>query len=125
MVYRILADITIVVHFFWILFLIFGIFFALKRSKIAFLHMAGLFFSLVLNFFGWYCPLTYIENYLYVAIRSNAYYTGSFITTYLNHLIYLDLPERYIRIGGIVFVLINLIVYIYLAQKYHINRNRK
>jgi hypothetical protein len=120
MTYKILADITIIIHFLWILFLIFGILFAIKGSKIAFLHIGGLIFSFLLNIFGWYCPLTHLENYLHSASHLGAYYAGSFITNYLNLIIYLDLPLNYIRIGGIVFVALNLIGYAYLIKKYQI-----
>lgn len=118
MTYRFLADFTIILHFYWILFLIFGFIFALIKSKIAFLHVAALLFALVLNFMGWYCPLTYLENYLYALHDAKSTYTGSFIINYLDHLIYPDLPERYIRIGGILFVCLYAVGYACLAKKY-------
>ena len=57
-----LVDTTLIVHFLWILFLLFGFVFALKGSKIAYVHLGGLLFALVLNALGWYCPLTHLEN---------------------------------------------------------------
>ena len=120
MIYRVLVDITIIIHFLWILFLIFGILFAIRGSKIAFLHISGLIFSLIINIFGWYCPLTHLENYFYKTSLSGTYYNGSFISYYLNRIIYLDVPLSYIRIGGIIFVIINTVVYIYLFKKYHL-----
>ena len=117
MVFRILADITILFHIVWILFIVFGIIFAFRKSRIAFLHIAGLLFSLLLNLAGWYCPLTYLENYLRVIGESNNDYSGSFIANYLSYLIYPDLPEFYIRIGGILFVVINLVGYAYILKK--------
>lgn len=120
MTYRVLADFVIVVHFLWILFLISGFILALIRSKIAFLHVAGLLFTLFLNIMGWYCPLTYVENYLHTLSGSTSTYSESFIATYFYHLIYPDLPEKYIRIGDIVFFCLYLSAYGYLAKRYRI-----
>lgn len=50
---------------------------------------------------GWYCPLRYLENYLYALHDAEATHTGPFMINFLDHLIYPDLPETYIRIGGI------------------------
>jgi len=58
-----LVDITIIVHFLWILFLVFGFVFALKGSRITYVHLGGLVFALGLNALGWYCPLTHVENH--------------------------------------------------------------
>ena len=118
MIYRILADITIVMHLFWILFLILGFIFALKRSRITVIHGAGLLFVLILNLMGWYCPLTYLENYLHTLYDANTTYAGSFIRNYVEQLIYLRLPERHIRNAGIVFVVFYGIVYAYFLRKY-------
>ncbi|MCP4667308.1 MAG: DUF2784 domain-containing protein [Deltaproteobacteria bacterium] len=118
MIYSILADVTIFVHFLWILFILSGVIFALRRSKIAWVHLGGLLFSLVLNLFGWYCPLTHLENYLNSLYPGSLTYGGSFIAHYLEQIVYPDLPEIFIRIGGILFVCLNIIVYLVVAKKY-------
>jgi len=120
MIYRVLADFVIVAHFVWILFLIFGFILALMKSKMAFLHVAGLLFTLFLNIMGWYCPLTYVENYLHTLPGSASTHSESFITPYLYHLIYPDLPEKYIRVGDILFFCLYLTAYGYLAKRYRI-----
>ena len=118
MIYKVLADLTILFHFLWILFLIFGVVFAIKRSKIAWFHLGGLLFSLFINMLGMYCPLTYLENYLRSTHRASGPYPGSFIAHYLERIIYLNLPERTIRMGEILFVCLNLVVYGVLAKRY-------
>jgi hypothetical protein len=40
-----LVDMIIFLHFLWILFLVFGFVFAMKASRIAFLHLLGLGFG--------------------------------------------------------------------------------
>jgi hypothetical protein len=90
------------------------------RSKTAFLHVAGLLFTLFFNIMGWYCPLTYVEHYLHTLPGAASIHSESFITTYLYHLIYPDLPEKYIRIGDILFFCFYLTAYGYLAIRYRI-----
>ena len=124
-IYKLLAHFTILLHFLWILFLIFGVFFALRRPKIALFHLAGLFFSLILNIFGWYCPFTYLENYLRCLHDVKSTYSGPFIANYLELIIYPDLPVLYIRAGEILFVIFYGIFYAYLAKKHHIFNRRK
>ena len=119
-IHGLLVDSVIFLHLVWILFLIFGFVFALKKSWIAFLHMAGLLFTLLLNLTDYYCPLTYLENYLRVLNKSTAAYSGGFIYNYLYNIIYPDLPELYIRIFSLAFVALYVIGYAILAKRYHI-----
>jgi len=120
MIYSILANFTIILHFAWILFLVFGVFLALRWPKVAIFHLGGLLFSLVLNLFHWYCPLTYLENYLRRLYDVKSTYGGPFTATYLERLVYPDLPEDYIRVGEIFFVILYVALYGYLVRKHHI-----
>ena len=117
MVYILLSDFVILLHLLWIIFIIFGLLLALKYFKISFIHMAGLVFTLVLNLGGWYCPLTYLENYLYGFIDPQLPYVDSFITRNLQQLIYLDLDEVYLRIGAIAWVGLNMVGYALLLRR--------
>ena len=116
--YGLLASLAILCHFLWIPFLVFGVIFVFKGSKIALIHLAGLLFSLLLNLLGWYCPLTYLENYLQQIHDRGLAYSGSFLVHYLEPIIYPNLSERTIRIGGIAFVILNLFAYGVLAGRY-------
>jgi hypothetical protein len=120
MIYQLLAQFTVFLHFVWILFLIFGVLFALRWPKVAIFHLGGLLFSLVLNLFRWYCPLTYLENFLRRLYDVKSAYGGPFTATYLERLVYPDLPELYIRVGEIIFVILYMGFYAYLARKHHI-----
>lgn len=121
MIYHVLTDLTILFHFLWILFIVFGLFLVWKWPKVAFVHLGGLLFSLIINLFGWYCPLTYLENYLNASAAKGTGYENSFIAHYLVPIVYPDLPENVIRIGEILFVLVLLFVYGALARK-HLKR---
>jgi hypothetical protein len=112
-----LVDITIVVHFLWILFLVFGFVFALKGSRIAYVHLGGLMFALVLNALGWYCPLTHLENYFRSIHDAHSAYSTSFIARGLEKFVYPDVPENLLRGGGIFLTAFYLIVYGYWAKR--------
>ena len=120
MIYGLLVLFIILLHLAWILFLVFGVFLVLKWHRIAWVHLAGLLFSLVLNVFGWYCPLTYLENDLRYLRDAESTYSGPFIVEYLERIIYPDLPAFYIRAAEIVFVLLYMVLYVYLARKHHV-----
>ncbi len=119
MIYHLLTDLTILFHFLWILFIVFGIFLVWKWPKIAWFHLGGLLFSLIINLFGWYCPLTYLENYLHAWDVRQGGYKESFILHYLVPIVYPDLSEKAIRIGEILFVVMLLVVYGALARRHY------
>jgi hypothetical protein len=124
LIYSYLAILTLLLHLLWILFIVFGFVFALKGSKLAFIHLGGLLFSLVINLFGWYCPLTYLENYLYQLQAEGLGYGGSFFIHYLGRLVYPNVAERILRIGEIAFVIVNLMAYTVLLKK-RLRRTRR
>jgi Protein of Unknown function (DUF2784) len=113
----VLLDITIAVHFFWILFLVFGFIFALKGSRIAYVHLGGLVFALVLNAMGWYCPLTYLENYFRALQEGHSIYSTSFLMKYVETLLYPNISENILRGGEIVVTGLYILVYAYWAKR--------
>ena len=112
-----LADILVVFHLLWILFLVFGFVFALMGSKLAYVHLGGLLFALVLNVMGWYCPFTHLENALRVLHDGHSSYSSSFILRYAQKLVYPDISENLLRGGEIVLTVFYLLVYAYWAGK--------
>ncbi len=121
-VYKSLSDCVMLLHFLWIIFILFGFVIALKFHRVSYIHVAGLIFTLVLNLGGWYCPLTHLENYLYTLCNPQFSYGGSFITNNLQKLIYLELDEIYLRIGAIVWVGLNMGGYVLWLKKKMGNR---
>lgn len=117
MAYTLLSDCVIIIHFLWVVFILFGFIISLRLRWIAFIHVAGLVFTLILNLKGWYCPLTYLENYLHRLSDSRLPYGGSFIAYYLGKLIYLELDGIYLRIGAIAWVILNMCGYAVQAKK--------
>ena len=93
MLYRVLADIVVLVHFLWIVFLFFGALLGVRYRAAKVLHIIGLGYALVLHAFGWYCPLTHIEIWARRQHEPELAYAGSFVIHYLEELIYFTLPN--------------------------------
>jgi hypothetical protein len=91
MFYRILADIVVLIHFLWIVFLVSGAFFGIKNRAVKIFHVSGLVFALIIHIFNWYCPLTHIEVWFRARHDPALTYKGSFIAHYAERLIYIDL----------------------------------
>lgn len=120
-----LAAFVIVIHLLWIVFLALGFIFVLRRSRIAYVHAAGLLFSLILNVFGWYCPLTYLEIYLQQPHAAGPIREDPFLTRILERIVYPDLPEGLVRAGEIGFVLLNAAGYGWVLGSAYFRRRKE
>ena len=111
MKYKLLADAVVLIHFLWILFLLFGATVGARHRVIRILHLSGLAFALLIQIFGGYCPLTYLEVWLRSKHDPHLAYTGSFIIHYVEKMIYLELFRMPIVIGTVILVGLNLWFY--------------
>lgn len=111
MVYRVLTDITLIIHLGWILFLIAGAYWGRKSLPVMAVHCLGLAFSIVMQVFGWYCPLTHLEFWLRERHEPGIAYPGSFITHYAERLMYLTIPSWLVFAVTIALVLVNGMLY--------------
>jgi hypothetical protein len=108
-----LADLVLLTHLLFIVFVIFGGLMVLKWHKVMWLHIPCALWGTLIEFFGWICPLTYLENYLRQAGNGNSY-EGSFIQHYLVPIIYPPgLTTGMQILFGIIVIVINLIIYYY------------
>jgi hypothetical protein len=111
MMWRALADLVLFIHFGFVVFVIVGGFFASRWRWLPWVHLPAVAWAVVLEFSGWICPLTPLENSLRQA-SGEAGYTGGFLEHYLVQVVYpVGLtPEIQIYIGlGV--LLINGITY--------------
>ena len=117
---KVLADLIVALHFGFILFVIFGGLLALKWPKMIWLHLPAAVWGALIEFAGWICPLTYLENRLRSA--SGGQYASDFIEHYIMPIIYPSGLTREIQIGlGIAAIMLNLLVYkaIFTDRKRH------
>jgi hypothetical protein len=112
---KILADVVVLIHFLWITFLFFGVFWGIRNRVIKLFHLSGLAFAFILQVFGWYCPLTYLEVWLRSRHDSSLTYTGSFIIHYVEEVVYVEVPR--ILILFFTLLLCGLNVWIYLRKR--------
>lgn len=91
MVYKILADAVVIIHFLWILFLLFGSIWGRRKRGIRTLHLGGLVFAVVIQIFGWFCPLTHLEVWLRARHDPSLAYSGSFLVHYIERIIYVEI----------------------------------
>ena len=111
MIYRLFADLALLVHFLWILFLIFGALAGRRHKVVKVIHLSGLLFAVILHVFSLICPLTYAEIYFTRLADPTAAYSGSFIIHYLDRLIYIALPPIILLALTIALALFNVLVY--------------
>ena len=106
-----LADIVVIIHCLWILFLIVGVYWGRKNRIAMVVHAAGLGFSVVSQSCNWYCPLTHLEDWLATKQNELSVYPGSFIAHYAEKIVYINLSPKIIFILTIVLVGVNAGLY--------------
>lgn len=87
MLQRLLADAVLVLHLAFVAFAVAGGLFALRWRWMPWLHLPVLAWAALVEFNGWICPLTPLENRLRAA-GGAAGYEGGFIEHYLLPLLY-------------------------------------
>jgi hypothetical protein len=112
------AELIILIHFGFILFVIFGGLLALKWKKLILLHLPAAVWGVLIEFSGWICPLTTLENQLYQIKGAETYSTG-FIAHYIIPVIYpQQLTQNIQIILGILLIFFNLVIYTLFFKKW-------
>ena len=122
MIYLFLADLLVVFHLVFILYVIAGALLIFKWPKTLWLHLPSCFWGMTVEFAGWICPLTPWEIKLQILAGEEGY-TGSFIEQYLIPIIYPNGLNREVQmvLGGTVLI-VNLSLYTLILIK---KRKRK
>jgi hypothetical protein len=87
MSYRLLADLLVVAHFAFVIFVVLGGLLVLRHPRLAWLHLPAAAWGATIEFTGWICPLTPWEQSLR-QLGGQAGYTGGFIEHYLIPVLY-------------------------------------
>lgn len=117
MLYRVLADLVLVVHFLFIAFVVAGGFAAVRWPRLAWAHVPCFVWGTLIEFAGWICPLTPLENDLRIA-SGQAGYSGGFIEQYLLPVIYPGALTREIQIWlGLSVLALNALAYAWLLRR--------
>jgi hypothetical protein len=113
-----LADLTLCLHVGFVLFVIFGGLLVLRWRWIAWLHLPAATWGAVVEFTGWICPLTPLENWLRTQ-GGKASYQSDFIAQYLLPVLYPeDLTRNLQLLLGTGVVVLNAAVYVWLWRRH-------
>lgn len=91
--YSALADVVLVLHAAFVVFVAFGALLVLRWPRIAWVHLPAAVWGIAIELGGWICPLTPLENRLR-ELAGDSTYRGDFIARYLMPVIY---PEGLTR----------------------------
>jgi hypothetical protein len=108
--YTLAAEATVVVHFAWIIFVVTGAFFLRRRRRLRLIHLASVIYSVGIEAYGWICPLTHLEQWLWQRAGREAY-EGAFITYYLEKIIYLQAPQWLLVTAAVLLLTVTLCLY--------------
>ena len=115
--YPLLADLVVIVHLAFVVFVLCGGLLVLRWRWIAWLHLPAAAWGAVVEFTGWICPLTPLENWL----RAQGGEVGDehdFMARYLLPIPYPgDLTRDLQLLLGTVVVVLNAAVYWWLWQR--------
>ncbi len=87
MLYAVLADLVVLVHLAFVLFVIGGGLLVLRWPRAAWFHLPAAAWGAIVEFTGWICPLTPVENWLRVRGGETGY-EQDFLSHYLLPLLY-------------------------------------
>jgi hypothetical protein len=111
-----LADLVMLVHFGFVLFVGGGALLVLRWRRVAWAHVPCAVYGAAIEFFGWICPLTPLEQRLRVTAGEGGY-TGGFTEHYVGGLLY---PSNWNAVHiylGIGVVLVNVALYSWILAR--------
>ena len=82
-----MADAVVVLHLAFIVFEVAGGILVLRWRRLAWIHLPAAAWAVLIEFAGWICPLTPLENWLRARV-GDATYTTTFVERYLIPVMY-------------------------------------
>jgi len=115
--YELAANLTLIVHFVFILFVVFGALLFFVSTKIVFIHIPAFIWGSYIELANSICPLTYLENWFLHKANLTAYSEG-FIQNYLMPIVYpMSLTKNLQIYLGITLIVVNIIIYGFIFNK--------
>lgn len=120
---RITADLVLLLHFAFVLFVIFGGLLVWYRHNFAWLHIPVAAWGAIVNIASWQCPLTPLENH-YRKLAGQSGYEGGFVEHYIAPLVYPEGLTSDLGIYvGLAVIVWNIVVYGALFFRRHRHRS--
>ena len=106
-----MADVIVFLHFAFVVFVVLGALLVLRWPRLAWVHIPAVLWGALVEFTGWICPLTPLENRLRRASGETAY-QGDFIAHYILPVLYPNgLTRRDQLMLGAVALAVNVAIY--------------
>ena len=122
MIYRALADLVLVVHLAFVAFVVLGGFLVLRYPRLVWVHLPAAIWGVLIEFAGWICPLTPLENAFRVR-GGEAGYGGGFIEHYVLAALYPAGLTREVQfLLGSVVLAINVAIYVVVIRRHKLKR---
>jgi hypothetical protein len=117
MLYRLLADLLVLLHLIFVLFVVAGGLLVLRRPRVALLHLPVAAWGAFVELSGRLCPLTPLEVRFRV-LGGEAGYSGGFVEHYLLPVLYPVGLDRLEQIWlGVSVIVLNLAIYLVFAWR--------
>ena len=115
--YEIAANLTLIVHFAFILFVVFGALLFFVTTKIIFIYIPAFIWESYIELTHSICRLTCLENW-FLHKANLTTYSESFIQNYLVPIVYPMNLTKDLRIYlGIALIIVNIIFYVFIISK--------
>ena len=112
-----MADLIVLLHFAFVAFVVFGGLLALRWPRSVWLHVPAVIWGALIEFTGWICPLTPLENRLRRA-AGEASYERDFIAHYILPALYPDgLTRSDQLVLGVLALALNVAIYAFVLLR--------
>lgn len=117
MLYRVIADVLVFIHLAFVGIVIFGGLLVKRWPRVAWIHVPCVLWGALVEFAGWICPLTPLENH-FRDLGGEMGCSGGFVEHYLLPLIYPHGLTRTVQVLlGILVIVLNGAIYGYLIAR--------
>lgn len=105
------ADLVVVLHLAFIVFVAVGGLLVLRWPRLAWAHVPAFIWGALVELAGWICPLTPFENRLRAA-ASGPVYDGGFVDRYITPIVYPTGLTRNMQLAlAVAVIVVNLVIY--------------
>jgi hypothetical protein len=109
--YRLLADLVLVAHAAFVVFLVLGGFAVLRWPRVAWVHLPVVLWGAGIELMGGLCPLTPLENH-WRRLAGEQGYDGGFVEHYLLAALYPEGLTRAVQLAlGLLVIAVNAAIY--------------
>jgi hypothetical protein len=123
MLYRLLADIVLILHAGFVAFVVLGALLVLRWPRIAWIHVPVVLWGAGIEFLGGICPLTPLENH-WRRLAGELGFPGGFVEHYVLSALYPDGLTRQVQLAlGALVLLVNAAIYAWVFWRRRSARN--